>query len=133
MNERGFVVVDGAMRTNVVDIYAIGDIASFPSNVAFSQNMNAMTNVNIQHYKIAQIHGKLLINFVYKQYPCLLGSAKICAQSIMGMSRQSAAPFVTFFWTLFFGKSIRYCGMLTPDSMVYTEIMSSDTFRNCRR
>lgn len=38
MDERGYVVVDGEMRTNVKDLYAGGDIASFPMQMTGFSN-----------------------------------------------------------------------------------------------
>jgi pyruvate/2-oxoglutarate dehydrogenase complex dihydrolipoamide dehydrogenase (E3) component len=51
------------MQSNVTDIYAIGDIASFPTNVAPAGMAKSIVNINHQHYKIAQTHGtfKLII------------------------------------------------------------------------
>lgn len=58
MDERGFVKVNDIMRTNIVDIYAIGDIVQFPLNSFPDQQHKSL--VNIQHYQMAQKHGKYI-------------------------------------------------------------------------
>lgn len=52
------VVVDGFMRTNVEDVYAIGDIARFPSHYADGpRNGEATGLVRIEHWAVAIGHG----------------------------------------------------------------------------
>ncbi|CAL1545244.1 unnamed protein product [Lymnaea stagnalis] len=81
---RGFVTVNKNMRTNLPDIYAAGDIVEFPLFTADDQH------VNIQHWQMAHQHGK------------------IAGLSIAGKAQDIRS--VPYFWTVQFGKSIRYTG-----------------------
>jgi NADPH-dependent 2,4-dienoyl-CoA reductase/sulfur reductase-like enzyme len=84
ISERGFVVVNKHMETNKDGVYAIGDIAQFPLFIANNES------VNIQHWQMAEQHGR------------------VCALNITGKKLDIRS--VPFFWTAFFGKSIRYTG-----------------------
>jgi NADPH-dependent 2,4-dienoyl-CoA reductase/sulfur reductase-like enzyme/nitrite reductase/ring-hydroxylating ferredoxin subunit len=84
ISERGFVVVDKNMKTNLDDVYAIGDIAQFPLFIANDDS------VNIQHWQMAHQHGR------------------VCALNIAG--KKTDVHSVPFFWTALFGKSLRYTG-----------------------
>lgn len=72
------------MRTNCSDIYAAGDIASFP--------LYNGVYANIGHWQMALHHGRT------------------AALSILGISKSISQSTVPFFWSSMFGKSIRYCG-----------------------
>jgi pyruvate/2-oxoglutarate dehydrogenase complex dihydrolipoamide dehydrogenase (E3) component len=54
MDVRGFVKVNETMRTNVADVYAIGDACAFPLPWYTGND----TPVNIQHYQMAEKHGE---------------------------------------------------------------------------
>ncbi|XP_053375535.1 apoptosis-inducing factor 3-like isoform X2 [Mercenaria mercenaria] len=84
MTDRGFIPVNELMATDKADVYAAGDIVEFP---LFS---SGGTNVNIQHWQMAHAHGR---NAAY---------------SIMG--RKQPIRSVPYFWTVQYGKSIRYTG-----------------------
>ena len=66
------------------DVYAAGDIAQFPLPLTGD-------NVSIGHWQIAHNHGR------------------IAARNMVGKEE----PFnsIPYFWTVLFGKSLRYCGM----------------------
>jgi len=82
--DRGFVKVDQFMRTNHPDIYACGDIVVFPL-ATFDNQV-----VNVQHWQMALKHGKTAgLAIGKKEEPILT---------------------VPFFWSVLFGKSLRYTG-----------------------
>ena len=66
------------------DIFAAGDIAMFPSPFGHGDP------VRIEHWQIALNHGR------------------VAAMNIL--KRQTPVDTVPFFWTVLFGKSVRYCG-----------------------
>ena len=72
------------METSVTDVYAAGDIASFPLSIA-DDNL-----VNIGHWQLA----------------CKLG--QVAAKNMAGHPTQVHT--VPFFWSVMFGKSLRYAG-----------------------
>lgn len=74
--------------TNCQDIYAAGDIASFP----LWREQDGEPQVNIGHWQMALHHGRT------------------AALRIMGKARPIHDTTVPFFWSSMFGKSIRYCG-----------------------
>ncbi|XP_052214021.1 apoptosis-inducing factor 3-like isoform X3 [Dreissena polymorpha] len=84
MTDRGFVPVDETMATSVADVYAAGDIVEFPLFSAGDRN------VNVQHWQMAHAHGRT------------------AALSILG--RPTPIRSVPFFWTVMYGKSVRYTG-----------------------
>jgi len=53
MDENGSVLVNKNMETNVPDVYAGGDMVTFPLTVYDG------VNVSIGHWQIAQYHGTL--------------------------------------------------------------------------
>ena len=80
---------DGSISTNEFlavkqDIFAAGDIAMFPSPFGHGDP------VRIEHWQIALNHGR------------------VAAMNIL--KRQTPVDTVPFFWTVLFGKSVRYCG-----------------------
>lgn len=84
MSDRGFVTVDKNMLTSAADVYAAGDIVEFPL-----MHMDNKT-VNVQHWQIAHAQGK------------------IAGLNMAGKSEQINS--VPYFWTVIFGKSLRYTG-----------------------
>uniref|UniRef100_A0A8C7YIS9 Apoptosis inducing factor mitochondria associated 4 n=1 Tax=Oryzias sinensis TaxID=183150 RepID=A0A8C7YIS9_9TELE len=87
------VIVDKFMRTNTPDIFAAGDVTSFPLTIRGGEQ------VNIGHWQMSQAHGKIAgLNMMKKPTPI---------------------ESVPFFWTSFLGKSIRYTGY----GEGYTEII----------
>nr|CAH0112337.1 unnamed protein product [Daphnia galeata] len=92
LDSRGFVPVDEIiyMRTNCKDIYAVGDIASFPVHEKESDEHKNL--VNIGHWQMALHHGRT------------------AALTILGRLEPIYKTTVPFFWSSMFGKSVRYCG-----------------------
>ncbi|XP_041457152.1 apoptosis-inducing factor 3-like isoform X2 [Lytechinus variegatus] len=84
MTDRGAVCVDKYMKTNKTNIYAAGDIASFP--LAMAENRE----VNIGHWQIAHAHGRVA--------------------ALNMLDQKVEMETVPFFWTQIFGKSVRYAG-----------------------
>ncbi|CAD7086655.1 unnamed protein product [Hermetia illucens] len=91
LNDNGSVDVDMHLRTNIPCIYAGGDLANAP---VFSLS-NVRTTIG--HYQLAQYHGRI--------------AAKNMADK---MQELKAVP---FFWTVLFGKSIRYSGHGRPNEI----------------
>ncbi|KAI6652355.1 Apoptosis-inducing factor 3-like isoform X1 [Oopsacas minuta] len=80
---------DGSISTNEFlavkpDIFAAGDIAMFPSPFGHGES------VRIEHWQIALNHGRVVAMNILK--------------------RQTPVDTVPYFWTVLFGKSVRYCG-----------------------
>jgi len=84
VDARGFLPVDSSMSTSLPGVWAAGDVASFPLH-GFSED-----NVTIGHWGLAMYLGKT------------------AALAMLG--RQAEVSTVPFFWTVQFGKSIRYAG-----------------------
>ena len=85
LTNKGLIPVDEFMKTKDPAIFAAGDIVQFPL-VTYDNEL-----VNIGHWGLAMFMGK------------------IAALSIMG--KAVPARTVPFFWSVQFGKSIRYAGM----------------------
>ena len=66
------------------DVYAAGDIVQFPLPLI-------RESVSIGHWQIAHNHGR------------------VAARNIAG--KEEAFNSIPYFWTVLFGKSLRYCGM----------------------
>lgn len=84
MTQRGFITVNKKMETNLPDIYAAGDIVEFPLSIAANQQSN------VQHWQMAHMHGR------------------IAGLNIAG--KPTDINSVPYFWTVQFGKSVRYTG-----------------------
>lgn len=85
MNQNGSIDTDMYLMSNIPDVYVGGDIANAP---VFSI---ANQRATIGHYQLAQYHGR------------------IAAINMVGNNRQELRA-VPFFWTMLFGKGIRYAG-----------------------
>ncbi|KAJ8713044.1 hypothetical protein PYW08_008348 [Mythimna loreyi] len=90
MEGNGAVNVDDKLETNVKNVYAGGDIALAPVFAHGNKHMS------IGHIGLAQYHGRVAaLNILKKETPLKT---------------------VPFFWTMLFGKSIRYAGCGKPAS-----------------
>ncbi|XP_075710288.1 apoptosis-inducing factor 3-like [Rhinoderma darwinii] len=99
---KGAIYVDQFMRTSVPDVYAAGDVVSFP--LAMMDGHRA----NIGHWQMAHSHGRIAaLNMLNKQVP---------------------VTSVPFFWTSLLGKSIRYAGY----GEGYTEIVMKGTLEELK-
>eukprot|EP00062_Callorhinchus_milii_P011774 gi/632958059/ref/XP_007894821.1/ PREDICTED: apoptosis-inducing factor 3-like isoform X2 [Callorhinchus milii] len=84
LSSNGTVVVDKYMNTSNSKIFAAGDVTSFPLSLQNDQI------VNVSHWQMAQMQGHIAaLNMIKKK------------KSIHS---------VPFFWTVLFGKSLRYAG-----------------------
>ncbi|XP_003386312.1 PREDICTED: apoptosis-inducing factor 3-like [Amphimedon queenslandica] len=92
LTNRGEVVVDEYMK--VTDgVYAAGDIAKFPLPLI-------QDSVSIGHWQIAHNHGH------------------IAGRNMAG--KEESFNSIPYFWTVLFGKSLRYCGFaLSWDEIIY--------------
>lgn len=52
-NDRGYVIVDGEMCTNVTDIYAGGDIVSFPMQMTGELNVQRYISLGCLGYNLS--------------------------------------------------------------------------------
>lgn len=84
MNSHGFITVDKHMQTNKEKVFAAGDITEFP---LFIKDDSV---VNVQHYQMAHAQGHN------------------AALNMLGKEQELKS--VPFFWSMMFGKSIRYAG-----------------------
>lgn len=89
LDQAGNIVVDEFMQsTSNEEIFAAGDIANFPLKLS-----SVAQNVTIGHWQIAQNHGRIVgLN---------VGLPK---------DKMTSVETVPFFWTVQYGKSIRYAG-----------------------
>ena len=99
MDSKGSVIVDNCMKTNVDNIFAAGDIAAFPLDLP---TFEAIHQVSIGHWQLANAHGK-------------------CAALNIASSEKNPLKTVPFFWTVQFGKSLRFSGCAPDgyDDIVY--------------
>ncbi|KAI4878558.1 hypothetical protein NFI96_016752 [Prochilodus magdalenae] len=93
VDSRNAVVVDKFMRTNIPDVFAAGDVVSFPLSIHEDKR------VQIGHWQLAQAHGRVA--------------------ALNMLNKQTELNSVPYFWTMLLGKSIRYAGY----SEGYTEIV----------
>jgi len=93
LRENGSIEVNEYLETNVPNVYAGGDIAYAP---VFAHNNN---KVAIGHFGLAHYHGKK------------------AAENMLG--KQDPIKSVPFFWTMLFGKGIRYAGHGKFDDVIY--------------
>lgn len=91
LDRRGYVPVDQFMRTNCKDVYATGDIASFPMGGGGGDGLDSAL-VNVGHWQMALHHGRT------------------AALAILGRPTAIDRTAVPFFWSSMFGKSVRFCG-----------------------
>jgi NADPH-dependent 2,4-dienoyl-CoA reductase/sulfur reductase-like enzyme len=92
LSGRGEVVVDGNMCAEG-DVYAAGDIARFPLPLIGD-------SASIGHWQLAHYHGR------------------VAARNMGG--REETYSSIPFFWTVLFGKSLRYCGhALSWDDIIF--------------
>lgn len=107
MNKNKYVIVDKNMKTNLDDVFAIGDITVFPSECLINIPVNE-PEINIQHWSVACTQGRS------------------AALSIINQSRteklNSDLRLVPFFWSTQLKKAIRFAGFnKTYDSIVFHE------------
>lgn len=90
LRPNGSVIVSDRLETNVKGVYAGGDIAYAP---VYAHNDEPMS---IGHVGLAQYHGKMA--------------------GLNILKRDARLKTVPYFWTMVFGKSIRYAGCGRPAS-----------------
>ena len=90
INSNGSIDTNKFLETNIPDVYVGGDIANAPM-------LNTDHRETIGHYGLAQYHGK------------------IAAMNMCGMKQELQT--VPYFWTMLFGKSIRYAGYGRPSEI----------------
>ncbi|KAL5017385.1 hypothetical protein ScPMuIL_006974 [Solemya velum] len=84
MTGKGFIPVDKCMKTSIPNVFAAGDIVEFPLFCVDDEK------VNVSHWQMAHAHGRT------------------AAYSILEKPREIKS--VPYFWTVMYGKSIRYTG-----------------------
>jgi len=95
IDSRGYISVNTNMATSVDSIYAAGDIVSFPLQTYGGEK------VSIGHWGLAMYLGR------------------VAAINMMGGKKE--AHTVPFFWTVQFGKSLRFAGVGGGDSVIIEE------------
>lgn len=93
MNPNGSITANENLQTNISNVYVGGDIAHAP---VFS---NCDEKSSIGHFGLAMYHGR------------------IAALNMLGKNTPLRA--VPYFWTMLFGKGIRYAGHGTYDKILY--------------
>ncbi|XP_053941345.1 apoptosis-inducing factor 3-like isoform X2 [Cuculus canorus] len=83
-DDKGAVLVDLRMQTNIPNVFAAGDVVSFP--VALLNGKQE----SIHHQQVAEAHGHIA--------------------ALNMLKREKQLHTVPFFWTTMLGKSIRYAG-----------------------
>ncbi|XP_010081492.1 PREDICTED: apoptosis-inducing factor 3-like [Pterocles gutturalis] len=93
-DKSGAILVDLHMRTNIPNVFAAGDVVSFP--VALLNGDRS----SIHHQQVAEAHGHIA--------------------ALNMLKKEKALHSVPFFWTTMLGKSIRYtgCGKGYTDTVV---------------
>uniref|UniRef100_A0A673XFP2 Apoptosis inducing factor mitochondria associated 5 n=1 Tax=Salmo trutta TaxID=8032 RepID=A0A673XFP2_SALTR len=84
MDSKSSVIVDKCMRTNVLEVFCGGDLATFPLTMAKDQR------VNIGHWQMAQAHGR------------------VAALNMLNIPTELNS--IPYYWTVLLGKNIRYTG-----------------------
>lgn len=88
----GSIEVDQFLQTNLSNVFAGGDLAYAP---VWSHGVKN----TIGHYGLAHLHGH------------------VAAKNMLNI--QTPLRAVPFFWTMLFGKSLRYCGHGSFESIIY--------------
>ncbi|KAM3934092.1 apoptosis-inducing factor 3-like isoform 2-T3 [Leptodactylus fuscus] len=102
VSTKGEIYVDQFMRTSVPDVFAAGDVVSFPLAMMDGHR------TSIGHWQMAHAHGRIAaLNMLNKQVP---------------------VNSVPYFWTSLLGKSIRYAGY----GEGYTEILMKGTLEELK-
>ncbi|XP_054066255.1 apoptosis-inducing factor 3-like [Rissa tridactyla] len=93
-DDRGAILVDLHMQTNIPNVFAAGDVVSFP--VALLNGDRS----SIHHQQVAEAHGHIA--------------------ALNMLKKEKELRTVPFFWTTMLGKSIRYagCGKGYTDTVV---------------
>ncbi|KAK3870581.1 hypothetical protein Pcinc_024206 [Petrolisthes cinctipes] len=101
-DDRGFVPVNEFLETSIPGVYCGGDVASFPLMLEDGNK------VNIGHWQVA------------------LGHGRTAALNMLGHTSPLAS--VPFFWTVLFGKSLRYTGYGKYDDIILGGDLESLSF-----
>ncbi|KAM9525815.1 apoptosis-inducing factor 3-like [Guaruba guarouba] len=90
----GTILVDLHMQTNIPNVFAAGDVVSFPVALLNGERCS------IHHQQVAEVHGH--------------------TAALNMLKKEKQLHTIPFFWTTMFGKSIRYagCGMGYTDTVV---------------
>ena len=104
LSDEGYVAVDEFMGTSVSNVWAAGDVVSFPLFTADG------AKVSIGHWQLAQALGRN------------------AALNVMG--DKEAVRSVPFFWTVLFGMSLRYAGHAAQgfDDILYEGNVAEGSF-----
>uniref|UniRef100_A0A8C4JVM8 AIFM3 factor n=1 Tax=Dromaius novaehollandiae TaxID=8790 RepID=A0A8C4JVM8_DRONO len=83
-NSSGAILVDLRMQTNIPNVFAAGDVVSFPVALLNGEQLS------IHHQQVAEAHGHIA--------------------ALNMLKKQKELHTVPFFWTTMLGESIRYAG-----------------------
>ncbi|XP_071747826.1 apoptosis-inducing factor 3 isoform X2 [Lepeophtheirus salmonis] len=107
-DERGYILVNERMETNIEGIYAAGDVVKFP---LFTHDNK---EVSIGHWGLAKSHGRI---------------AAYNVASFNPESPKTQIKTVPFFWTVQYGKSLRVAGFADSyDEIIYDGSVSDGKF-----
>ena len=107
IDSSGYIVVDKYMKTNVDNVYAVGDLAKFPrSCVKVYNEENKNDLINVQHWQMSQMQGR------------------VAAYSLIHHNNELKS--IPFFWSLNYGKTVRFTGYNDK----YDEIIFHDDATN---
>ena len=91
VNEAGYIKVDKYMKTNIDNVYAVGDVMNFPrSCIRVYNEENKDDLINVPHWQMSHMHGR------------------IAAYSLL--DRNIELKSIPFFWSLNHGKTLRFAG-----------------------
>ncbi len=101
------------------DVFGAGDIVRFPLPLIEGET-------NIGHWQIAHNHGGWVFACMAGRRG-LVGDSKFCLSVCIGrvaaqnmLGQEVAFNSIPYFWTVQYGKSVRYCGhALSWDEIVY--------------
>ncbi|NXF79785.1 AIFM3 factor, partial [Sclerurus mexicanus] len=93
-DDKGAILVDLHMQTNIPNVFAAGDVVSFPVALLSGERSS------IHHQQVAEVHGHFA--------------------ALNMLKKEKELHTVPFFWTTLFGKTIRYagCGKGYTDTVV---------------
>jgi NADH dehydrogenase FAD-containing subunit/nitrite reductase/ring-hydroxylating ferredoxin subunit len=127
LTEDNYILVDKYMRTNLDSVYAAGDCVSFPREclAGFEQILEngpkKSNHINIAHWGVAGSQGRVVAESILKRDIRPKSWQVIDAKS-SGKTKASSFYTVPFFWTVHYGKSVRFAGLLENyDKIIFHE------------
>lgn len=95
LTENGYIEVNAFFETSAEDVYAGGDVVVYP-NTLFGNRL-----MNISHWQTAQSHGRYA--------------------ALKMLKKSTEFKSVPFFWSMLFGKGLRFCGTVYDAENVFVD------------